>query len=110
MSTVRQVLTNEVNAGEKYRPRSGAGKRMSADNARVHGLRARLGVLPWESAKEFDALREQVWQELAPEGVREEMLADSIARLYWQLQQRVPLFEVGVLQPTTGERGGTARQ
>ncbi len=97
MTTVRQVVANRANAGDSTGPRTDAGKRMSADNARVHGLRARQGLLPWEAADEFEAMREQLWQELAPEGVREEMLVERILHTYWQLEQRLPLFEVGVI-------------
>ena len=97
MTTVRQVLTNSMNAGESTGPRTETGKRMSADNARVHGLRARQGLLPWEAESEFETMREQLWQELAPEGVREEMLVERILRMHWQLEQRLPLFEVGVI-------------
>ncbi len=65
--------------------------------ALVHGLRAKQGLLPWEAADDFNAMREQLWQELAPEGIREELLVESILRMYWQLEQRLPLFEVGVI-------------
>jgi len=97
MTTVRKMMTCRVNSAGSTGPRSEPGKRLSADNARVHGLRARQGLLPWEEIEEYEAMREQLWKELAPEGIREEVLVESILRICWQLEQRLPLFEVGVI-------------
>ncbi len=97
MSSVRKVMTCKTNARGSTGPRSEAGKSLSAENARVHGLRARQGLLPWENAEEYDAKRARLWEELAPVGMHEELLAESVLRITWQLECRLPVFEVRVI-------------
>jgi molybdopterin converting factor small subunit len=47
----------------------------------VHGLQIR------ERSKEFEELRERLWEELAPVGAVEEMLVDRVVTAHWRLRR-----------------------
>jgi hypothetical protein len=64
-------------------PRTAEGKRRSKRNATKHGLFSSI-VLPWESAAEYQSLRNNLWKSFQPEGAAEELLVDKLAVLAWR--------------------------
>lgn len=71
-------------------PRTPAGKARSSRNATRHGLLSGAVVVDWsdfEDPKEFERLRANLRQDLAPEGTLEELLVEKIAVGFWRLQR-----------------------
>jgi hypothetical protein len=93
-----QLSANRRNAHVSTGPKTPNGKAVSKMNAMKHGLRAREVVLRGrcirENPREFEALPQQLWDDLKPEGVLEEILAEQIVITYWRLR-RVPRAESG---------------
>ena len=87
MATQAQILANRRNAQKSTGPRTAEGKATAAKNATKHGLFARQNVVISENQAAFDALREEMLAELAPEGVMESLLAARIVSLTWRLQR-----------------------
>ena len=87
MATQAQILANRRNAQKSTGPRTAEGKAAVAKNAIKHGLFARQNVVISEDQAAFDALREEMLAELAPEGVMESLLAARIVSLTWRLQR-----------------------
>ena len=87
MTTQAQILANRCNAKKSTGPKTTEGKSTVAKNATKHGLFARYDVVISENQREFDALREEMLKELAPEGVMEIMLAERIFSLTWRLKR-----------------------
>ncbi len=89
--SLRRLEANRRNAGKSTGPRTAKGKAISRMNgvkwgifskrAVVHGLQIR------ERSKEFDELRERLWEELAPVGAVEEMLVDRVVTAHWRLRR-----------------------
>ena len=50
--TPMQHLASITNAQKSTGPQTEAGKAISSENARKHGLSSRFAVLPWEHADE----------------------------------------------------------
>lgn len=71
---------------------------VSRYNGRTHGILSTEAVIAavGESAGELDLLRDALWEELAPVGVVEVMLADLILASYWRLR-RVLVAERGLV-------------
>jgi hypothetical protein len=85
MATERQRRANRANAQRSTGPRTPAGRAVSSRNATRHGvLSAAVVVADGESPDEFNALREGLQQEFAPEGVVEATLVDQLAILIWR--------------------------
>ena len=87
MATQAQILANRRNAAKSTGPKTPEGKAVVAKNATKHGLFARQNVVISEDQAAFDALREDMLAELAPEGVMESLLAERIVSLMWRLQR-----------------------
>ena len=87
MATQAQILANRRNAAKSTGPRTAEGKAAAAKNATKHGLFARYDVVISENQAAFDALREDMLAELAPEGVMESVLAARIVSLTWRLKR-----------------------
>jgi len=87
MATQAQILANRRNATKSTGPKTPEGKAAVAKNATKHGLFARMDVVITENQADFDALREDMLAELAPEGVMESLLAARIVSLTWRLQR-----------------------
>jgi hypothetical protein len=87
MASEAQIQANRVNAQKSTGPRSAAGKAVVAQNALKHGLAARLEVIRGEDQAEFDRLREEMLEELAPAGARQIMLAERVVGLSWRLDR-----------------------
>lgn len=85
MATERRRRANRANAQLRTGPRTPAGRAASSRNATRHGvLSAAVVVADGENADEFNALREGLQQEFAPQGVVEATLVDQLAILIWR--------------------------
>ncbi len=87
MATPRQIAANRRNALKSTGPRTAEGKLRSSQNGLKHGLCATHIVLPFEDEKEFEELRQALRDEYKPEGIREALYVDQIARHWWRLQR-----------------------
>jgi len=97
MATRKQIAANRNNAKKSAGPKTAAGKVISSYNAVKYGLFCRdLLRFPWENADEFQSMRTRLWDELQPEGVREEWLAEHILGLLWRLR-RGAIAEAGII-------------
>ncbi|MBN2315374.1 MAG: hypothetical protein JXM79_15705 [Sedimentisphaerales bacterium] len=68
MATQAQIPANRRNAQKSTGPKTAEGKATAAKNATQHGLFARYDVVISEDQANYDALRESLLDELAPEG------------------------------------------
>ena len=87
MATQAQILANRNNAAKSTGPRTAEGKAAAAKNATKHGLFARYDVVISENQADFEALRESLLGELAPEGTMEHLLAERIVSLAWRIKR-----------------------
>ena len=93
MASDRQIAANRQNAQMSSGPRSLAGKTRSSQNAVKHGLTAEHAMLPGEDVKQFNELKDAMFQDLQPTGPFENQLVERATSLIWRLR-RVPMFEV----------------
>ncbi len=87
MASPAQSLTNQQNAQHSTGPRTKEGKRKSSLNSLRHGLTSQTVVLPHEDAEAYALLRTTVFSDLAPKGIAEEILAQTIADTQWRLER-----------------------
>jgi hypothetical protein len=97
MATDRQIAANRRNALLSTGPRTDAGKAISRRNALDHGLRAEALLLDDEDPVDFERLRDDLFNELAPATAYEEQLVHQLVSLIWRLR-RVPVFETAILK------------
>ncbi len=87
MASEAQIQANRENAQKSTGPRTPEGKAAVAQNAVKHGLLARAAVLQGEDGEEYTCFHEEMIEELYPDGVQEEELAERIVGLYWRLRR-----------------------
>ena len=87
MSAAAQALTNKENAQHSTGPRTEQGKRASSLNALRHGLTSQTVVLPTEDAEAYALLQSTIQSDLAPNGIAEEILAQTIADTQWRIER-----------------------
>ena len=87
MATQAQILANRLNAQKSTGPRTAKGKATVAKNATKHGLFAGKDVVISENQAYFDALRDEMLEELDPVGAVEGILAERIVSLTWRLRR-----------------------
>ncbi|HZZ42613.1 MAG TPA: hypothetical protein VFE58_06725, partial [Tepidisphaeraceae bacterium] len=88
MSTSPKKLSaNRANSQKSTGPRTPAGKRRSSSNSLSHGLFARTIVLPTESPKLYDALKDSLVVRFNPTDTLEFLLIEKIAIACWKLQR-----------------------
>jgi hypothetical protein len=109
MASRKQIAANRRNAKQSTGPRTAEGKARSAQNATKHGLTSRQVVLADEDAAQFEELRRNLQEDLAPESQLETLLVNRIAAQQWRLA-RVPAIEAELLEalrgdPASGPRG-----
>ena len=97
MSSQRKLEANRMNAKRSTGPKTPSGKARSSMNARKHGLTGKNIVIGDEDAKEFDALRAALEQDLQPGTALESELVDRLAGLLWRLR-RVPAIEAAIVK------------
>src|SRR5687768_1731541 len=98
----RKRAANRANARRSTGPRTPAGKAAAARNALVHGLTARLILLPGEDPREYRRFARRILDELAPDGALQEELAGEVVDLSWKLR-RVPGAESILLAENHGK-------
>ena len=96
MTSDRQREANKNNASKSTGPRSAKGKAKSRRNALKHGLTAERLLLPDEDPKEFDALRNDLFDRFEPIDALEGRLVARVTDLLWRLQ-RIPTYGVALL-------------
>ncbi len=87
MATAAQILNNKENAQHSTGPRTAEGKKNSSLNAIRHGLTGRTVVLPNEDPSLYRKFRDGLYQQLAPQGTVELMLAQTICDTQWRLER-----------------------
>ena len=87
MTTEAQIEANRANAQKSTGPRTPEGKATVAQNAVKHGLLARTAVLHGEDWEEHASFSEDLMNELYPDGVMEQELADRIVSLSWRMRR-----------------------
>jgi len=83
----RKLAANKANALVSTGPRTTAGKAMSSRNATKHGLLSEQAALPGESRRRLLALHDQLYLELRPVGVLEQLFVDRIVCGFWRLRR-----------------------
>ncbi len=87
MASIVQINANRSNAQKSTGPRTAEGKAVVAQNAVKHGLLSRAAVLHGEDWEEYTIFHEEMMNELQPDGVQEEELAERIVDLSWRLRR-----------------------
>jgi hypothetical protein len=94
------------NGAKSRGPRTAEGKARAAQNALKHGMRAQqYVVLADEDAVEFAALQTALFEELAPEGALQLVLARRVAIAAWRLARADRLAAETGLGPVAGRKG-----
>jgi len=83
VSSLRQISANRQNALKSTGPRTEVGKMHSRVNAFRHGFRASQSVTVLERSAEFKVLRANLFEQLKPSTVIEQIEVDRLARAYW---------------------------
>ena len=95
MNYRKRSIANRENAKKSTGPKTAEGKAASKMNAIKHGLLAQDVVLRGESPDEFDALRDDLVDEIRPVGCLEIQLAERAAACFWRLR-RAQRIEAGI--------------
>jgi hypothetical protein len=74
MATERQILANRANAAKSTGPRTARGKKISSQNATVHGLVSTTVVLKGESMRRFNDLAAALILQFQPRNSAESFL------------------------------------
>jgi len=89
--SLRKLEANRNNALKSTGPKTARGKAVVRMNAFKHGVFSKgvvvQGLQIRERSKEFQQLRERLWDELAPVGVVEELLVDRIVTTHWRMRR-----------------------
>ncbi len=95
MTSRKRLIANRENAKKSTGPKTAEGKTASKMNAIKHGLLAQDVVLRGESPNEFDALRDDLVDEIRPVGCLEIQLVERVAACLWRLR-RAQRIEAGI--------------
>ncbi len=87
MPTAKQKAANRRNAQKSTGPRTPEGKAKTKLNALKHGLTAETIVLPFESAADYDELRQSVLDDLKPKGITQQILVERFVQRHWVAQR-----------------------
>jgi hypothetical protein len=77
-------------------PKTQQGKTQSRRNAWKHGLTATKITIAGEDASDFDAFRNELWDQFQPQPGIESVVVDRLAALSWRLR-RLPAFEAAII-------------
>lgn len=89
-----EVETQEIEPSAALLPENSTVQKRTK-NALTHGMYAEELVLPWESADDLTKLRNDLWDELQPEGCAEEETAVGIVRLLWLKRRLMRTSQLG---------------
>jgi len=98
MASDAQIRANRANAALSTGPKTPEGRSEVGFNALKHGIYARDVVLPGEDREGYDALLQQMTEDLQPVGRVEQGLIKRLADLWWRLE-RTASIEAGLLNP-----------
>jgi len=87
MASPAQIAANRRNAQHSTGPKTARGKRMSASNALLHGLRARKVISFDETEPDFIAFHADIRADFAPADAVEEYLVERVALCAWRLRR-----------------------
>ncbi len=87
MISERKIQANRRNAKKSSGPRTKLGKAASRMNAMKHGITAEHVIVDGESAKEFKALRRELFDAFAPADAVEVELVQAIVIEHWRLRR-----------------------
>ena len=93
--TAAQQAACQQNAQKSTGPRTDAGKSKTRLNAVKHGLTAKLPVLPFESAEDFQALSDGFIADFAPQNTYQRFLTTQLATHAWRIL-RSQQVEIGL--------------
>jgi hypothetical protein len=96
MASHKQLLANRANAVKSTGPVTEVGKAKSRLNALRHGLTARDVVIPGENQADYQALLQRAIEEIQPDDLFSESLADRFVSTLWRLR-RIPKLEQAYL-------------
>jgi len=82
-----QIDANRANAQLSSGPKTEAGKAISSQNRRYHGLAGAFQVMPWEDEEAFLTLRNDLRTHYRPAGLVQQAYVDRLAQHMW-LRQR----------------------
>ena len=97
MASHKQNRANRRNALASTGPRTLAGKRKVSRNALKHGLLAKDLVIRGESRADWEAFRDDLLEDLAPQRPLERLLADHLVASAWRLR-RAARYEKEILE------------
>jgi hypothetical protein len=97
MSTLAQVLANQVNAQRSTGPRTPEGKSVASRNSIKHGLSGKSVLIPGEDPEEFEAHLQEYTALHKPATIDEEFLVKQMAGTMWRIQ-RLGRFEVAIYE------------
>jgi len=86
MATDKQLAANRKN-GKLGGPKTDKGKAVSRFNALKHGLTAKEVVIRGEDKKLFDLFKNEMWEDLNPQGALERFQADLVALDAWRVRR-----------------------
>ena len=84
MATYKQKAANLANAQRSTGPGTEAGKSRSRRNAWKHGLTAKDIISESENARDFEALRAELWDQVQPAAGLESLLFDRLVAYAWR--------------------------
>jgi hypothetical protein len=96
MSSQERIEANRANSQHSTGPSTPEGKARASRNALKHGLLSREVVVDGEDRAEFEAFRDGLVADLAPEGDLEAVLGERIACQWWRLR-RVARMEASLI-------------
>lgn len=106
--TDRKLASNRANARRSTGPRTVEGLARSSMNGLRHGLLSGRALVPGEDPEELAALRAALFEDLAPVGALEELLADRVVSVAWRLR-RVGEVDAGLARYRLGRVCSSSR-
>ena len=107
MASDRQLAANQGNARLSTGPKTEEGKSRSRMNAWKHGLTAEKIVIHGEDAQQFEAIRQELWEQYQPAPGTESLLVERLAALAWR-NRRALMFEAALLKDGSSQVGALA--
>ncbi len=102
MASPARITANLENAAHSTGPRTEAGKKRSRYNALRHGLTGQTVLLPNEDATRYLNFTKSYHDELAPKGVVETQLVQTLGDIQWRIN-RARAHETAIFAMGAGE-------
>jgi hypothetical protein len=85
--SARKLAANRANSQKSTGPKTEAGKARSSQNRVSHGFFSTHLLLPGESQRELDALRDELVADVRPRGAVERLLVERLIAAHWKLRR-----------------------